>query len=102
MDKNSHFFRFPAFLGRTVFRLFFLFSVATAFGQTAADFNVALTEDGKGVVITQYTGKAARVRIPSSIQNMPVKEIGPYAFNPAPSRLRNITKHYECYQRYYT
>ena len=90
MDKNSHRIGFPVFLERTVLGLFFIFTLASVFGQTAADFNVALTEDGTGVVITQYTGKATRVQIPSSIQNMPVKEIGPYAFNPAPSRLRNI------------
>jgi hypothetical protein len=46
-----------------------------------ADFNVSLTEDGKGVVIKKYTGSATEVRIPATIQGMPVKEIGEKAFD---------------------
>jgi hypothetical protein len=53
---------------------------ATAFAQTEADFGVTLTEDGTGVVITTYTGKILAVRIPATIQGMPVKEIGYRAF----------------------
>ena len=55
-------------------------SVSAAFAQTEADFNVALTEDGEGAVITRYTGKAAAMSIPATIQGMPVREIGRRAF----------------------
>jgi hypothetical protein len=47
-----------------------------AFAQTEADFKVELTKDNEGVVITAYTGRAAVVRIPATIQGMPVREIG--------------------------
>ena len=80
MDRNSHLVGFPAFLGRTVFRLFFLFAVASVFGQNAADFNVTLTGDGTGVIIKSYTGRASTVRIPATIQGMPVREIGSGSF----------------------
>jgi hypothetical protein len=52
-------------------------SVATARNaeSTEADFTVVLTEDRTGAVITEYTGMAFRVRIPETIQGMPVKEI---------------------------
>jgi hypothetical protein len=55
---------------------------ATAYAQTEADFNVTLTKDGEGVIITKYTGKVAAVRIPAKIQGMPVREIGEGAFSP--------------------
>jgi hypothetical protein len=55
--------------------LILLLAVAV-FAQTEADFEVGLTEDGNGVVIAKYTGKTAVVRIPATIQGMPVKEIG--------------------------
>jgi hypothetical protein len=45
-----------------------------------ADFNVTLTEDGTGVVITRYTGGGGVVNIPTVIQGMPVREIGNYVF----------------------
>jgi hypothetical protein len=48
--------------------------------QSAADFNVELTEDGEGVVITGYTGKVTAVRIPSTIEGFPVKAIGEGVF----------------------
>ncbi|GHU55702.1 hypothetical protein FACS189442_3590 [Spirochaetia bacterium] len=54
---------------------------AVAFAQTEADFNVTLTDDGSGVVITGYTGKAEQVRVPAEIQGMPVREIGEWAFS---------------------
>jgi hypothetical protein len=37
---------------------------------------VILTEDGAGAVITGYTGSIAAVKIPATIQGMPVREIG--------------------------
>ena len=46
------------------------------FAQTEDDFFVVLTEDGTGAVITGYTGNTAAVRIPATIQGMPVHEIG--------------------------
>ena len=59
---------------------FALMLTATAFAQTEADFNVTLTADGTGVVITGYTGRTAQVRIPATIQGMPVRVIGEWAF----------------------
>jgi len=41
-----------------------------------ADFEAGLTDDGKGVVITGYTGTAPVVRIPAAIRGLPVREIG--------------------------
>jgi len=58
----------------------FLLAV-NAFAQSEADFQVTLTEDGTGAVITGYTGSAVRINIPATIQGMPVKEIGGRAFN---------------------
>ncbi|MDR0448277.1 MAG: leucine-rich repeat domain-containing protein, partial [Treponema sp.] len=54
--------------------------MAAAFAQTEADFEVGLTSDSTGVVIKKYTGRVAAVRIPATIQGMPVKEIGDKAF----------------------
>jgi len=39
------------------------------------DFEVALTDDGEGVVIKSYIGKSEKVIIPDTIQGMPVREI---------------------------
>ncbi|GHV43712.1 hypothetical protein AGMMS49546_26110 [Spirochaetia bacterium] len=44
------------------------------------DFTVELTQDGKGVAITGYTGKTVAVKIPATIQGMPVREIWAEAF----------------------
>jgi hypothetical protein len=56
--------------------------VATAaFAQTEADFGVTLNDAGDGVVITKYTGKTLAVRIPATLQGVPVKEIGKNAFS---------------------
>jgi hypothetical protein len=58
-----------------------LFVSAGVFAQTENDFEVTLTADSEGVVITKYTGRAAAtVTIPATIQDMPVREIGAYAF----------------------
>lgn len=53
----------------------------TAFAQTEMDFEVGLTADGTGVVIKKYTGRVETVRIPTTIQGMPVREIGESAFS---------------------
>ena len=50
----------------------------TAFAQTEADFMVELTQDGEGVRITWYTGSATTVIIPTTIQGMPVRELGDF------------------------
>jgi hypothetical protein len=59
-----------------------LFVLGTAlFAQTASDFEVALTEDGNGVVIKNYTGKVTNtIKIPASFEDLPVREIGEDAF----------------------
>ncbi|MDR2177935.1 MAG: leucine-rich repeat protein [Treponema sp.] len=65
---------------------FFIFSALFALGtvlfaQTEADFEVALTEDGNGAVIKKYTGKVtSTIRIPATIEGLPVMEIGEEAF----------------------
>jgi len=55
--------------------IFALVLATAAFAQTEADFTVTLTSDGTGAVIKGYTGKTAQVRIPETIQGMPVREI---------------------------
>jgi flagellar biosynthesis GTPase FlhF len=59
-----------------------LFALGTVlFAQTEADFEVALTEDGNGAVIKKYTGKVTNtIRIPATIEGLPVREIGERAF----------------------
>ena len=57
----------------------FLLGAMNTYAQAEAAFTVVPTEDGSGVVITGYngrTGRTARVIIPSTIQGMPVREIG--------------------------
>ncbi|MDR1307443.1 MAG: leucine-rich repeat domain-containing protein [Treponema sp.] len=49
---------------------------AGAFAQTEADFEVMLTDDGAGAVIARYTGKAAQIRFPATIEGLPVRVIG--------------------------
>jgi hypothetical protein len=48
---------------------------ASVYAQKAGDFNVVLTNDGKGVIITDYTGSVLDVKIPSEIEGLPVREI---------------------------
>jgi hypothetical protein len=52
-----------------------LLLAVTAFAQTEVDFVVRLMDDNEGVVIERYIGKAAAVRIPATIQGVPVREI---------------------------
>jgi len=47
----------------------------------ATDFSYQLTEDGTGIIITNYTGKGGKVVIPATIENYPVKEIGHRTFH---------------------
>ena len=74
--------------GTSIIFILVLTSMANIFTQTEADFNVTLTDDNTGVVITKYIGKATDVKIPAAIQGMPVKEIGKNAFNS--SEITNI------------
>jgi hypothetical protein len=46
----------------------------------ASDFSYDLSSDGQGIVIKGYTGKGGAVVIPAKIEDMPVVEIGEYAF----------------------
>jgi len=64
-------------------------AITSAFAQTAADFSVELTSDGSGVLIKRYLGRVLTVQIPSTIEGLPVKEIGKDAFNGAD--VANIT-----------
>ena len=53
---------------------------AMACSQSETDFEVEPADNGKGLVITGYTGTKTDVRIPAKIQGKPVKEIGENAF----------------------
>jgi len=55
----------------------------------ASDFSYGLTDDGRGVKITGYTGKGGAVVIPSKIEGMPVLEIGENAFQGEQNKNRN-------------
>jgi len=55
-------------------------SGTTSSAQTENDFSVILKDDSTGVVITKYNGNAATLKIPATIQGMPVMEIGEDAF----------------------
>jgi len=70
---------------KNMFKLWFIalavIIVRPAFAQSESDFNVDLTKDGTGVVITGYTGKQAAITIPAKIQGYPVKEIGDQALS---------------------
>jgi hypothetical protein len=45
------------------------------------EFKFGLTEDGEGIVITEYIGKRQYVNIPTEVQGFPVVEIGGSAFH---------------------
>jgi hypothetical protein len=53
------------------------------------DFNVILTNDNTGVIITSYVGTRTAVNIPPQIQGFPVKEIGFNAFDVGLARKTN-------------
>jgi hypothetical protein len=60
--------------------ILFILTTTLVFSQVEDDFNVILTNDGDGVVIEKYIGKSTIIHIPNTIQGIPVKEIGDYAF----------------------
>ena len=47
----------------------------------ASDFNYKLSDDGKGVVITKYTGNGGVLVIPGEIEGYPVVELGSSVFS---------------------
>jgi hypothetical protein len=55
-------------------------TVYTQTDVTEADFSVRLTSDNAGAVIIRYNGTATIVRIPTTIQGFPVREIGDVCF----------------------
>jgi hypothetical protein len=63
------------------FAVLVLLLAAAAFAQTEADFTVELTEDNTGIRITAYNGNATTVRIPATIQGMPVHEVAGFYKN---------------------
>ena len=55
--------------------------ITSLWAQSEDDFNVTLTADGTGVLITKFIGKTEGVvRIPATIQGMPVRELGSQSF----------------------
>jgi hypothetical protein len=63
------------------FVCFFVFITnVSIWAQSEEDFQVTLTNDNKGVVIVKYKGTARDVHIPTTIQGLPVREIGYQAF----------------------
>jgi hypothetical protein len=61
-----------------------------SFAQTESDFEVRLTEDYKGVIITKYNGIMTDVVIPPTIQGFPVRQIGEASFSRSDRRLTSI------------
>jgi hypothetical protein len=61
-----------------------MLEVLLIFGVTltvcATDFRYDLTADGKGILITGYTGGGGRVVVPEKIEDIPVMEIGSEVF----------------------
>jgi hypothetical protein len=47
----------------------------TISAQTEADFDVRLNQAGDGVIIVKYKGSATQVRIPATIEGLPVREL---------------------------
>jgi hypothetical protein len=67
--------------------------VVTAYAQQydpESDFTVSKQEDGKSVVITEYIGSKKDVRIPPTIQGLPVTGISKNVFYPR-SNLTSVT-----------
>jgi hypothetical protein len=60
--------------------LFFIATIVFSQDFNFGNYQVALTSDGTGVVITRYNGSEKEVRIPSTIQGLLVKEIGNSSF----------------------
>jgi hypothetical protein len=56
-----------------------------------SDFSYDLSEDGRGIKITGYTGNGGSVVIPSKIEDLPVVEIGQLAFTGQIGKRQAIT-----------
>jgi hypothetical protein len=66
---------------------------SSASGGTAApssDYGYDLTSDGQGIIITKYTGTSRKVVIPSTIEDIPVMELGDQVFSKK-KRITSIT-----------
>jgi len=78
-------------MNKTIFTLILLLGITfTVFAQKyddEKDFTVEIIDNGNAVQITKYVGNKNVVSIPSKIQNLPVIEIGDWAF----SRFTNLT-----------
>ena len=60
--------------------------------QTEANFTVTRTEDGRGIRINGYSGTVTAVRIPATIQDLPVREIYILEHEMAPeARITTVT-----------
>jgi hypothetical protein len=77
-------------LGAAVLMVAALVLSACGGATSAKDFKYEATADGKGVIITQYTGKAHSITFPAKIEGVPVVQIG--ADDPDLSGLLGFTK----------
>jgi len=75
----------------TIVLIMVLTVVTAIFAQSEADFKVEINETGDGAIITKYLGKATQVRIPATIQGVPVKELKQYSFCRTKENLTEIT-----------
>ena len=68
-------------IGLVIF-VFWSVVVSSVFAQVApeSDFEVTLTDDLTGAIITGYKGQGGNLIIPDTIQGFPVKEIGDQVF----------------------
>ncbi|MDR0321474.1 MAG: leucine-rich repeat domain-containing protein [Treponema sp.] len=73
---------------RIIFLLIMTAILMPLWAQLETDFNSDLTDDASGIIIKGYTGQAVEVRIPATIQGIPVKIIAELAF----ARNQRITR----------
>ena len=69
----------------------FLVTAIMGFAQTT-HYDVALTADSTGVVITGFTGSATTVNVPANLEGLPVKAIGKGAFGNKNIRIITIPR----------
>jgi len=58
----------------------FILCACNLFAQRASDFRMDLSSDGRGVIITRYSGRGTHVVIPRESEGLPVVEIGRNVF----------------------
>jgi len=68
---------------KSIFLLVFIMLVfgTTLYAQRVSDFQVTITDDFEGVIITKYTGTVRAVTIPAAFEGIPLREIGEGAFS---------------------